>query len=85
MASTKPRAVSPAIEPMGLEAIEARLTLFRRMGVTRAAFYGPHLTEVELAPFVPDAETGDLSDEPEHQDAAWRLANRGANRKTGES
>lgn len=77
MPTKEPRDESPGTD---LDETRKLLAMLREMGVTRAAFCDGRLLEVELAPFVPDAEAGDLSSEPEARDAAWRLANRGATR-----
>jgi hypothetical protein len=69
---------------MPLEQIRQRLELFREFGVTRAAFYGHHLTEIEFAPRLPDLGGDDTEpvpgNEPEEQTALSRLANRGSPR-----
>lgn len=85
--ATKPRAVSAAIEPMTTEALRERLTLLVSMGVSRAAFYGPHLTEVEFRAVVVEEPPGEAAQEDDggELDALGRLAQRGEKRLNRES
>lgn len=75
---------------MTLGAIRERLTMFREFGVSRASFYGPHLTEIEFWPVIPEADEGTgaspgSGNEETEGGALYRLNSRGARKAGGES